>query len=124
MKKKYSECSTHTKGITMPKKINVRAVYKNGSLTPLVPLDLPEGEVVTLAVEVDSQLSKDDPSKKSTATDGAWTQQQGIEEIRRALHAPRLSTNEWLEMVRKRRDASQTRITAAEILEMRDADRK
>ena len=31
---------------------------------------------------------------------------------------------EWLEMVRKRRDASQTRITATEILEMRDADRK
>ena len=34
----------------MPKKINVRAVYKNSVLTPLAPLDLPEGEVVTLTV--------------------------------------------------------------------------
>ena len=36
----------------------------------------------------------------------------------------KMPTNEWLEKVRKRKEASQTRITAAEILEARDADRK
>ena len=56
----------------MPKKINVRAVYRNGSLTPLAPLDLPEGEVVTLTVEVDSQLTKEERLKKLKSTAGAW----------------------------------------------------
>ena len=50
----------------------VRARYSEGSLTPLAPLDLSEGEVVTLTVEVDSQVSKEERRKKSMATAGAW----------------------------------------------------
>ena len=34
----------------MPKKINVRAVYKHGSLTPLEKLDLQEGAEVTVSI--------------------------------------------------------------------------
>ena len=106
------------KALTMPKKINVRAVYKSGSLTPLRHVDLEEGEVVSLTIKVESNLSKEDfskeePAKMPTATAGVWTTQEDFERIRRAVNGPKLSTDEWLEKVRKRRDASQTSITAA-----------
>ena len=42
----------------MPKKINIRAVYKDGSLTPLGHVDIAEGDVVSLTIEVESQISK------------------------------------------------------------------
>ena len=108
----------------MPKKINVRAVYKDGSLTPLGPVDIAEGDVVSLTIEVESRISKEEHAEEIKPAADVWTEQEDLEKIRRALRGPRLSTNEWLEMVRKRKEASRTRITAAEILEMRDADRK
>ena len=113
----------------MPKKINIRAVYKNGSLTPLGHVDIEDGDVVSLTIEVEDKLSeeersKDEPAKMPTATAEVWTEQQGLEQIRRALNGPKLSTDEWLEKVRKRKEKYRTRITAAEILEMRDADRR
>ena len=108
----------------MPKKINVRAVFKNGSLTPLGHVDVEDGEVVTLTIEVEENLSREERRKISQSAAGARKGKHGSEELRRTLRSPRLSTNEWLEKVRKRKEASQTRITAAEILEARDADRK
>ena len=101
----------------------VRARYSEGSLTPLAPLGLSEGEVVTLTVDVDSQVSKEERIKKMKSAAAPEAEQEGLEKIRRALNGPKLSTNEWLKMVRKRRDASPKRITADEIIEMRDADR-
>ena len=87
----------------MPKKINIRAVYRDGLLTPLGYVDIEEGDVVSLTVEVESERSKEERKRKTCS--------------------PRLSTNEWLERARKRREASRTRITAEQILEARDADR-
>ncbi|MXY46495.1 MAG: DUF104 domain-containing protein [Chloroflexi bacterium] len=102
----------------------VRARYSEGSLTPLTPLDLSEGEIVSLTVEVESKLSKEERAEKVKPAADLWTEQEDLERIRRAVNVPKLSTNEWLEKVRKRKEASRTRITAAEILEARDADRK
>ena len=102
----------------------VRARYSDGSLTPLAPLDLSEGELVTLTIEVESRISKEERTEKMKSDAEVWTEQEDLEKIRRAVNGPKLSTNEWLKMVRKRRDASPKRITADEIIEMRDADRK
>ena len=112
----------------MPKKISIRAVYKNGLLTPLGHVDIEDGEVVSLTIEVEDKLSKenfskDEPAEMPMATAEVWTTQEDLERIRRAVNGPKLSTDEWLEKVRKRRVASRTRITADEIIEMREADR-
>lgn len=106
----------------MPKKL--RAKFANGVLVPLDELDLEEGAEITLSIDDAPQLSPEERAEKMKSTAGVWTEQEDLEKIRRALRGPRLSTNEWLKKVRKRRDASQARITAAETLEMRDADRK
>ena len=84
----------------------ILARYSNGSLTPVSPvaLDLPEGEMVRLTVEAAPQTSK--------------------EGHKRMANSRRLSTNEWLEKVRKRKEKSRTRVTAEQILAARDADRR
>ena len=102
----------------------LRAKFSNGVLTPLEKLDLEEGAEVTVSIDDEPKLSPEERIKGSQSAAGDWDDKHDKEVIRRASSSPRLSTNEWLEMVRKRRDASQTRITATEILEMRDADRK
>ena len=56
----------------MSKKINVRAVYKDGSLTPLNYVDIEDGDVVSLTIEVESKRSKEERMKRSMATAGAW----------------------------------------------------
>ena len=56
----------------MPKKINVRAVYKDGALTPLGYVDIEDGDVVSLTIEVESKLSKEERLKKLKSTAGAW----------------------------------------------------
>ena len=121
-------------------------------LTPLGMLDLPEGEVVTLTVEVESQLSKEERIERMKSAAGAWADnseywdemKQIIYESRitgsrtalqrlyrqEFLHggqeqdAARLSAREWLEEVRKHKEASPTRVTSSQILEARDADRR
>ena len=105
----------------MAKKL--RAKFSNGVLTPLDKLDLEEGAEVTVSIDDEPELSPEERIEGSKSAAGDRDDKHDKEVIRRALNSPRLSTNEWLEMVRKRRDASQTRITAAEILEARDADR-
>ena len=56
----------------MSKKINVRAVYRDGSLTPLNYVDIEEGDVVSLTIEVESERSKEERLKKLKSTAGAW----------------------------------------------------
>ena len=56
----------------MSKKINVRAVYRDGSLTPLNYVDIEEGDVVSLTIEVESERSKEERRKISMSAAGAW----------------------------------------------------
>ena len=116
--------TTSERPLTMPKKINVRAVYKNGSLTPLDYVDIEEGDIVSLTIEVEVERSEEERRKKSQSAAGDWDRQRESEVIRRALSSPRLSTNEWLEKVRKRKEKFRTRVTAKQILAARDADRR
>ena len=57
----------------MPKKINARAVYKNGSLTPLSHVDIQDGDVVSLTIEVEEKLSKEERVEILRSTAGAWS---------------------------------------------------
>ena len=107
----------------MPKKINIRAVYRDGSLTPLGHVDIEDGDVVSLTIEVEDELSKEERIKRMKSAAGAWKGKHDPEELKRMLRGPKLSTDEWLEKVRKRKEKYRTRITADEITEMRDADR-
>ena len=75
----------------MPKKINVRAVYKNGSLTPLGHVDIEDGDVVSLTIEVESKLSKEERIKKSQSAAGAWKGKHDPEELKRMIYASRIA---------------------------------
>ena len=110
------------RSVTGVKKL--RAKFSNGVLTPLEELDLEEGAEVTISIDDEAKLSLEERIEILKSTAGAWEGKRDPEELKRKLRSPRLSTNEWLEKVRKRKEASQTRITADEILEARDADRK
>ena len=103
----------------------LRAKFSDGVLTPLEKLDLEEGAEVTVSIDDEPELSLEERAKILKSTAGAWADNSEYwENFKRTLRSPHLSTNEWLEKVRKRREASPKRITASEILEARDADRK
>ena len=75
----------------MPKKINIRVVYKNGSLTPLGPVDIEDGEVVSLTIEVEDKLSKEERRKISQSAAGAWKGKHDPEELKRMIYASRIA---------------------------------
>ncbi|MCY3544024.1 MAG: antitoxin family protein [Chloroflexota bacterium] len=109
----------------------VRARYSEGSLTPLTPLDLSEGEIVSLTVEVPtaptnvgSKRAKEERPEEFEATDGEWSEERALEEIRRAMRSPKISPREMSERTRKRRKKMKSKITTEMILRARDADRR
>ena len=53
----------------MPKKINIRAVYKNGLLTPLGHVDIEDGEVVSLTIEVEDKTLQGRLQQRRTRQD-------------------------------------------------------
>ena len=75
----------------MPKKINVRAVYKDGALTPLGYVDIEDGDVVSLTIEVESKLSKEERRKRSQSAAGAWKGKHDPEELKRMIYASRIA---------------------------------
>ena len=75
----------------MPKKINIRAVYKDGSLTPLGHVDIEDGEVVSLTIEVEDKLSKEERRKISQSAAGAWRGKHDPEELKRMIYASRIA---------------------------------
>ncbi len=111
----------------MAKKL--RAKFSNGVLTPLDKLDLEEGTEVMLYI--DSETNDESAFRvvpnRSGFVDGIDESRLNTQEL---LHggqeqdAARLSAREWLEEVRKHKEASLTRVTSSQILEARDADRR
>ena len=111
----------------MAKKL--RAKFTNGVLKPLEKLDLEEGAEVVLYI--DSETNDESAFRvvpnRSGFVDGIDESRLNTQEL---LHggqeqdAARLSAREWLEEVRKHKEASPTRVTSSQILEARDADRK
>ena len=53
-------------------KMQVKAKYANGVLTPALPLDIQEGAEVTLSLEVVHELSLEERIKITKSTAGAW----------------------------------------------------
>ncbi len=49
---------------------NVKARFSNGALTPLEPLDLEEGEEVTVSIKPQTQLSDEDRPKTRMSASG------------------------------------------------------
>ena len=111
----------------MAKKL--RATFSNGVLKPLEKLDLEEGAEVTLSIisETASDSAFRVVPNRSGFVDGIDESRLNTQEL---LHggleqdAARLSAREWLEEVRKHKEASPTRVTSSQILEARDADRR
>ena len=111
----------------MAKKL--RATFSNGVLTPLDKLDLEEGAEVMLYI--DSETNDESAFRvvpnRSGFVDGIDESRLNTQEL---LHggeeqdAARLSAREWLEEVRKHKEASPTRVKLSQILEARDADRR
>ena len=111
----------------MAKKL--RAKFSNGVLTPLDKLDLEEGTEVMLYI--DSETNDESAFRvvpnRSGFVDGIDESRLNTQEL---LHggeeqdAARLSAREWLEEVRKHKEASPTRVKLSQILEARDADRR
>ena len=111
----------------MAKKL--RATFSNGVLTPLDKLDLEEGAEVMLYI--DSETNDESAFRvvpnRSGFVDGIDESRLNTQEL---LHggqeqdAARLSAREWLEEVRKHKEASPTRVTSSQILEARDTDRR
>ena len=111
----------------MAKKL--RAKFTNGVLTPLEKLDLEEGAEVVLYI--DSETNDESAFRvvpnRSGFVDGIDESRLNTQEL---LHggqeqdAARLSAREWLEEVRKHKEASPTRVTSSQILKARDADRR
>ena len=134
----------------MPKKL--RAKFADGVLTPLEDVNLPEGAVVTVSIDDEPQLSLEERLKILKSTAGAWEDNSEYwEEMKQVIYesritgsrtamqrlhrqeflqggqeqdAARLSAREWLEEVRKHKEASPTRVTSSQILKARDADRR
>lgn len=50
----------------------VKAIFTNGVLTPLEPVDLKEGDEVTLSIDDTPELSAEERMKKLKSTAGAW----------------------------------------------------
>ena len=75
----------------MPKKINVRAVYKNGALTPLEKLDLEEGAEITLSIDDGPELSLEERIEKMKSAAGAWKGKHDPEELKRMIYASRVA---------------------------------
>lgn len=50
----------------------IRARFSNGKLTPLEPIDLNEGEEVTVSIDDAPKLSKEERVEKFRAAAGGW----------------------------------------------------
>ena len=68
---------------------NVKARYANGVLTPLEPLDLEEGDEVTVSIE--HSLKRDRVAEAFNASKGGWVGLHDPEELKRMIYDARLT---------------------------------
>ena len=76
-----------SKGLIMIAKVKAR--FSNGVLTPLEPLELEDGEEVTVSIEGDT--SPDRAIHALRATAGAWKGNHDPEELKQMLYEARLT---------------------------------
>ena len=74
----------------MPRKI--KAIFSNGKLTPLEPIDLKEGEEVTVSIDNDNtpQLSDEERLERFKAAAGGWEGLHDPDEFKRLIYQARI----------------------------------
>ena len=68
----------------------IRARYSNGTLTPLEPVDLKEGEEVALSIEDKPELSKEERIEHLMAAAGGWKGLHDPDEFKRMIYQARI----------------------------------
>lgn len=68
----------------------VKAIFTNGALTPLEPVDLKEGEEVTLSIEDKPELSKEERIEYLMAAAGGWKGLHDPDEFKRMIYQARI----------------------------------
>lgn len=67
----------------------IKARFSNGALVPLEPLDLEEGDEVTVSIE--HPLKRDRVAKAFNASKGGWVGLHDPEELKRMIYDARLT---------------------------------
>ena len=70
--------------------IKVKAVFSNGKLTPLEPIDLKEGEEVTVSIDDKPQLSDEERLESLRAAAGGWEGLHDPDEFKRMIYPARI----------------------------------
>ena len=68
----------------------IKATFSNGKLTPLEPIDLKEGEEVTVSIDDTLELSVEERIEKLRATAGGWEGLHDPDEFKRMIYQARI----------------------------------
>ncbi len=69
--------------------VKVKAIFSNGTLTPLEPLDLEEGEEVMVSIEDIPSLDRKIEALREAA--GGWKGSHDPEELKRMIYEARIT---------------------------------
>ena len=83
-----SDINAHTKGLNMT--IKVKAIYSNGTLTPLEPVDLKEGVEVSVSIDDEPQLSDEERLERLMSAAGGWEGRHDPDEFKRMIYQARI----------------------------------
>ena len=70
--------------------IKIKARYSNGVLTPLEPIDLKEGEEVTVSIDDKTELSVEERIESLMAAAGGWEGLHDPDEFKRMIYQARI----------------------------------
>ncbi len=70
--------------------IRVKAIFSNGALTPLEPIDLKEGDEVTVSIDDKSELSDYERLARFKAAAGGWEGLHDPDEFKRTIYQARI----------------------------------
>lgn len=69
---------------------NIKAIFSNGKLTPLEPIDLQEGAEVTVSIDDAPQLSAEERRERFKAAAGGWEGLHDPDEFKRMIYQARI----------------------------------
>ena len=68
----------------------IKAIFSNGKLTPLEPVDLKEGEEVTVSIDDKPELSVEERLERFKAAAGGWKGLHDPDEFKRMIYQARI----------------------------------
>ena len=75
----------HPKGLRW-----IRAIFSNGNITPLEPIDLKDGEEVTVFIDSKPELSDEERLESLMAAAGGWKGLHDPDEFKRMIYQARI----------------------------------